>query len=141
MVNAPMIIASTGFFLAVSSITFASDYQVRTDKTIEASAAARAAVRIGEIRGTISHDQIPAIIVPSDLKESRKTGQQNTDLSPRPSWVPPEKDEEALPPLVTREYEEDLDQTLTGSIKKPEPQRRGFMWEVFDQYGNRVPLD
>jgi len=141
MVNAPMTILSASFFLALSSITFADEYQVRTDKNIEASAAARAAKRIGDIRGTISYDQMPGIIAPSDLKPGKKVHQENSDLSPRPSWVPPAKDSEPLPPLVTRDYIRGLDQTLTGSIERSEPTRRNFEWEIFDKYGQRITLD
>ncbi len=141
MVNAPMTIISASFFLALSSITFADDYQVRTDKSIEASAAARAAERIGDIRGTISYDQVPALMTPSDLEPKMPKAERQSDLSPRPSWVPPEKDAEALPPLVTRDHIEGLDQTLTGSIKRSPSKRRNFEWDIFDKDGNRITLD
>lgn len=141
MVSAPMTILSASFFLALSSVTIADDYQVRTDKKIEASAAARAAARIGDIRGTISFDQLPSIVKPSDLRKKQIKNGQQSDLSPRPSWVPPKKKDGSLPPVVSREYEERLDKTLTGSIKPKLRKRSKFEWAVFDKYGNPITLD
>ena len=141
MAKSPMAIISASFFLALSTAIFAEEYQVRTDKTIEAGAAARAAKRVGDIRGTISFDKIPVFVRASDLSSIKAGRTENSDLSPRPSWVPPVKDNETLPPLVTREYLEGLDQTLTGSINRPIPKRRNFEWEIFDSNGNRIIFD
>ena len=141
MVKPSMTLISASFFLALSTVTFAEEYQVRTDKTIEAGAAARAAKRVGDIRGTISYDTVPKFVGFSVLEPAKLKPESNSDLSPRPSWVPPEKEGEALPPLVNRQHINGIDQTLTGSIQPSIPKRRNFEWEVFDKDGNRVTFD
>lgn len=127
-----------GILLALNTTTIAqSSYQVRNDKTIEAGAAARAAARIGGMRGTIDFDEVPVIVNTSESREPEASN-LNTGLAPRPAWAPKD-DKEQLPPMVKGEPPEGVDTMATGSIRvTPKSPRKRIQWEIFDANGRIV---
>lgn len=125
MTGASILFIATGFALASEKTH---------DRSIEMAAAKIAAQKLGDIRGSISHDVHPFMVTAELLKKERK----QSSLLPRPSWVPP-KAGNTLPPMVSNKLSE-LDYTLTGSINgKPVKQSNKVVWEKFDRYGN--PID
>lgn len=133
-----MINLTLGVFLALNTTAIAqSTYEVKNDKAIEASAAARAAARIGEIRGTISFDEVHFVVQNIDGVTPSATSIDN-GLAPRPSWTP-ENGKKKLPPMVKSPIPQGIDTMPTGSILKPaaSPSKR-IEWDVFDKFGRIV---
>ena len=62
---------SLGFVAVLNSIFLSQSYEVKPDRKIEASAAARAAARVGDLRGTIGYDSFPVIITPNESRKRR----------------------------------------------------------------------
>ena len=136
-----MINFSLGILLALNPTAIAqsssSDYQVKTDRSIEASAAARAAARIGELRGTIGYEQLPIEIMTSDDQETSGNG-LNSGLAPGSSRFPLEN-EKQLPPMVDAQKPNKIDQTTTGSIpNKGDRSRKRVEWDIFDSNGRII---
>lgn len=132
-----MINLSLGIFLALTSVTVAQSYEVKNDKKIEASAAARAAARIGNLRGSISFDQ-PAALATGEETVDRVKPDVEGNLAPRPAWEPP-KSGKKLPPMVKHNtLPAGVDQTLTGSIKQRADRSERIKWDVFDKYGRII---
>lgn len=99
-----------GAIIALGTTTLAQGYEIKSETLARASAEARAAARIGYIRGTIAHDQTPVITM----------GEISDDV-------------------VRRAVEEEIDLLPTGSIRVPEKVLKPKIeWEIFDKYGRPV---
>ena len=116
--------------LALGLTVAAQGYEVKNDKNIEASAAARAASRIGDIRGSIGFDDVAVIVV---IQDPTIEPPQDENLMPRPAWNPPEVDKEILPPMVDNNFAPDRS-ILTGSVNTPSETD----WELFDADGEPI---
>ena len=95
-----------------------------------------AAQKIGDIRGTISHDQSVELVTGSVEEVIDEGG----TLGSRPAWKP-EQDAEILPPMVSNRHF-GVDQTLTGSIAKferPSPaEPNKLVWDRYDASGLKI---
>jgi hypothetical protein len=78
--------------------------ETKHDQRLEQAAIARAASKIGEMRGALSHDARLADIV---------TQRKRTLLPPAPRSTAP-----ALPPMVMNEAQDLVDPIITGSNRK-----------------------
>ncbi|MEM9278064.1 MAG: hypothetical protein AAGA76_05790 [Pseudomonadota bacterium] len=127
-------IITTGASILLIATGFALAGEVKFDRNIEAAAAKIAAEKLGDIRGSINHDEVPFMITDKLLKKEQK----ETNLLPRPAWIPP-KGEKKLPPLVSNILS-DIDYTLTGSINGQQVRKSNrIKWDKFDRYGS--PID
>ena len=127
-------IITTGASVLLIATGFALAGEARFDRKLEAAAAKIAAEKLGEIRGSIDHDETPLIITQKLL---RKEASQRS-LLPRPSWVPP-KGEKALPPMVTNLLSK-FDYIITGSTNgQADRQTDRIIWDRFDRHG--YPID
>lgn len=128
--------ATLGLALVLASTGMAAAVQPKHDKSVELAAAKLAAKKIGEIRGSIDHDQKPFLV--EAPKDKMPTGTVST--LPRPSWVP-EPDRKVLPPMVSNAQDE-LDRTMTGSIMKPKLPPVNLptatKWDRFDKNGRQI---
>lgn len=120
-------------FMALGTISIAQGYEVKNDKKIEASAAARAASRIGEIRGTIPHTKQPDLVTRNTLRITPNV-EESQDILPRPAWKPPQVESNPLPPVVKDRRSDETDDISTGSVNS-KPMIR---WELFDKYGRPI---
>ena len=103
------------FALAVSVAN--ESYHVRPDRMIEASAAARAAEKIGAIRGSIPFDKAPKSM--------------SVKQTPAPIIVPsPAPSEPAMRPVTDKRDTFGVDTMPTGSIKAA-PAAPTQRWEIF----------
>ena len=119
----------------VSSSAFAGDHP-GFDTRVAKAAADIAAQKIGDIRGTISHDQSVELVTGS----VEETIDEGGTLGSRPAWKP-EQDAEILPPMVSNQRF-GVDQTLTGSIAKferPSPaEPNKLVWDRYDASGLKI---
>lgn len=113
----------TGFAIALMTSTSALAQSVKYDAKIAKAAAAKAAEKIGDIRGTIDYDQVPDMVTKEDLIDK----QVNTSFLPQPN--------KSLPPISS--LSNGIDLRTTGSIQKKNYQPR-VIWEKFDRYGNPI---
>lgn len=118
--------------VALGLTALAQGYEVKTDKRIEAGAAARAASRIGDIRGTIGYDDVPHMTT-LDAFVTPPVVEPETNFLPRPAWTPPKRDRAVLPPMVDDQYAPDRS-ISTGNVRRNVPST----WELFDADGNPV---
>lgn len=109
--------------IALMTSTSALAQTVKYDETVAKAAAAKAAEKIGDIRGTIGYDQKPDMVTKEDLVEK----QVNTSFLPTPV--------KGLPPISF--LPTGIDLTTTGSIQKTKNKPR-IIWEKFDRYGNPI---
>ena len=113
----------TGFAIALMTSTSALAQTVKYDEKIAKAAAAKAAEKIGDIRGTIGYDQVPDMVTREDLVDS----EVNTSFLPASS--------KSLPPVSF--LPNGIDLTTTGSIQKAN-EKSVVIWEKFDRYGNPI---
>jgi len=113
----------TGFAIALMTSTSALAQSVKYDAKIAKAAAAKAAEKIGDIRGTIGYDQVPDMVTKKDLIDK----QVNTSFLPQPN--------KSLPPISS--LSNGIDLRTTGSIQKKNYKPR-VIWEKFDRYGNPI---
>ncbi|MEM9329832.1 MAG: hypothetical protein AAGA53_00815 [Pseudomonadota bacterium] len=126
-------IVTTGASILMIATGFALASEVRIDRNVEAAAAKIAAEKLGDIRGSINHDDVPFMVTRKLLKKE----EEQSSLLPRPAWVPP-KGKKVLPPLVSNILSE-LDYTFTGSVNgQPVKQQNRIVWDKFDRYGNPI---
>ena len=117
-------ILSTGIFLALAVSVVSESYQVVPDRMIEASAAARAAEKIGTIRGSISYKEAPRSM--------------SVKRAPAPIIVPsPVTSEPAMQPVTDQRDTFGVDTMPTGSIQKM-PAKPTRQWQIFDAQGKPV---
>ncbi|MEM7215104.1 MAG: hypothetical protein AAF423_06130 [Pseudomonadota bacterium] len=127
-------IITTGGSILLIATGFALANEGRYDQSIADAAAKIAAGKVGELRGSIDYDEIPFMITNKLLKKE----DEQANLLPEPTWVPPAKDSE-FPPIVSN-FLDEIDYTLTGSVDRNTANRsKRIVWEKFDRYGN--PLD
>ena len=112
-----------GVAIALMTSTSALAQSVKYDETVAKAAAAKAAEKIDDIRGTIGYDQAPEMVTKEDLVDK----QVNTSFLPAPS--------KSLPPISF--LPNGIDLTTTGSIQKTTRKTR-VIWEKFDRYGNPI---
>ena len=128
--------AALALALVVASGSAASADRPQHDESVALAAAKLAAEKIGEIRGSIDHDQKPVLVEP--VKDNISTG--TIDHLPRPAWVP-EPDTKPLPPMVANGHT-NLDSTMTGAIAKnplpPVNLPRKITWDRFDKNGRPI---
>lgn len=124
-------IITTGASVLLIATGFALANETKFDRSVGEAAARIAASKLGDIRGTIDHDTVPFLVTRKLLHKQ----DAQTSLLPRPAWVPPKRDSDALPPMV-QNGTFGIDRTMTGSIKR-QPDR--IIWEKFDSDGN--PID
>lgn len=118
-------VLSTGVFIALAVSVVSENYQVQPDRMIEASAAARAAEKIGTLRGSIPFDKV--------------TDSLSVKNVPAPMIVPtlPQPVEPAMQPVTNKGDGFGVDDMPTGSIE-PTPQKPSLRWQIFDSQGNPV---
>jgi len=122
-------ISAASLAIAMMTSTSVLAQTAQYDETIAKAAAAKAAEKIGDIRGTISYDETPDIVTIEHLKNKPL----NTSFLPQPSTV----EQNGLPPMTSNAYGVDL--TTTGSISVREPGLKNkIVWEKFDRYGNPI---
>lgn len=109
--------------IALMTSTSALAQTVKYDVSIAKAAAAKAAEKIGDIRGTIGYDQIPDMVTKEDLVDK----QVNTSFLPAPS--------KSLPPISY--LPNGIDLRTTGSIQKTR-HKPEVIWEKFDRNGNPI---
>ncbi len=118
-------VLSAGIFVALAVSVVSENYQVKPDRMIEASAAARAAEKIGALRGSIPFD---------------KTADSISVKKPPTPLVVPTPSLPAGPtmqPVTSNGDDFGVDDMPTGSIKK-EPPKPHLHWQIFDSQGNPV---
>ncbi len=96
--------------IALGTTTLAQATEIKTDNRIEVSAATRAAIRVGGIRGTISFDEQPVVTI-------HEVSEGETGPASKPNVDPFPTGSIAIPNAV------------------PEPK---IEWDVFDKYGRPV---
>ena len=131
---------SLGFVLAINSVFLTQSYQVKPDNKIEASAAARAAARIGALRGTISYDRTPVILTPSSLKHRKGFKNTQGNQSIYPAKNDSEIKQQIQPIVQNSDIVIVIDPVTTGSIKRERsvPRPRPVLWQLFNKYGRPV---
>ena len=119
----------TGLAIALMTTTSALAQTAKFDESIAKAAAAKAAEKIGEIRGSIDYDQVPDMVRKEDLLDKPV----NTSFLPQTT----KPNEAALPPMTS--VTPGVDLTVTGSIRAPRPKYKEIIvWEKFDRYGNPI---
>lgn len=113
-----------GLAFALMTSTSALAQSVKYDQTIAKAAAAKAAEKIGDMRGAIKLGQKPDMVTKEDLIVKPV----NTSFLPSPK-------KKSLPPVSF--FPAGVDLTTTGSIPKARPKPR-IIWEKFDRYGNPI---
>ncbi|MEM7289321.1 MAG: hypothetical protein AAF412_02930 [Pseudomonadota bacterium] len=137
-----MTITILSLLLSLGTTILAQSYEVTNDKRVEAGAQARAAARIGEIRGTLSHDDVPVILMPGPNKKNSDKVSQIYELQ-SPVWMRSNPHENAQQQIAMPEPEFGTDSISTGSIvpeAAKEPRER-VIWDIFDSDGNLVKND
>ncbi len=125
------IVAVSAALLLMTSVAINAN-QSKFDKSVQKAATDIAAAQLGDIRGSIDHDQKPVMV--KSKKELKS--QVEPSIPSQPAWTP-EPENNKLPPVT--QHVEGLDNTATGSIeplRQPKPLIQ--LWERFDQNGNRV---
>lgn len=122
-------ISAASLAIAMMTSTSVLAQTVKYDETVAKAAAAKAAEKIGDIRGTIGYDETPDIVTKEDLKDTPV----NTSFLPQPST----EKQSGLPPMTSNAYGVDLTTTGSISVREPGVQRR-VIWEKFDRYGNPI---
>ena len=118
-------ILGTGILIALTVSVASEGYQVQPDRMIEASAAARAAEKVGDIRGSISFDEVS----------------EKTEVKPKPTPVvapPPATPEPKIQPITENLDGPGIDRMPTGSIQKNVPSTSPMQWQIFDSEGKPV---
>lgn len=122
-------ISAASLAIAMMTSTSVLAQTAKYDETVAKAAAAKAAEKIGDIRGTIGYDETPDIVTKEDLKDTPV----NTSFLPQPST----EKQSGLPPMTSNAYGVDLTTTGSISVREPGVQRR-VIWEKFDRYGNPI---
>ena len=122
-------ISAASLAIAMMTSTSVLAQTAKYDETVAKAAAAKAAEKTGDIRGTIGYDETPDIVTKEDLKDTPV----NTSFLPQPST----EKQSGLPPMTSNAYGVDLTTTGSISVREPGVQRR-VIWEKFDRYGNPI---
>ncbi len=125
-------VTAASIALALMASTSVAAQTVKYDTTIAKAAAAKAAEKLGKIRGSIDYDQVPDMVTLETLKA------QDNKVSSIPDYnIPTEPKEDTL--LSITSIFPSLDKTVTGSIQTRKSSiKRKVIWEKFDRYGNPI---
>lgn len=113
-----------GVAIALMASTSSLAQTVKYDVSIAKAAAAKAAEKIGDIRGSIDYDQEPDMVTKQDLVDK----ELNTSFFPMPT-------KDSLPPISFLPNGVDL--RTTGSIQKKKYKTK-IVWDKFDRDGNLI---
>ncbi len=92
------------------------------DRRIQAAALKIAVSKLGDIRGSIDHEDVTVMAAPA--RGVRKW-----------LWTPPKPEKPKTPKLEPVTDSDGVDDTRTAGIK---PTRKKVIWERFDRYGNPI---